>query len=74
MALTRRPLTVPEIERVFDLLRLTDRERRYSIYTFGRQAKPGGKREARHTTWISNGSEPIKVGRARHAQLEGVDR
>lgn len=74
MALARRTLTESEINDVFELLRLTGRAQRTTIHGFGRSIGSDDRRETRSTIWISNGSEPIKAGRIRHAQLEGADR
>ena len=74
MDTTKRPITKSEIERVYDLLGLLDREKQDSF----RVPEQGGlserKRSTGYSSWISNNSEPIKVGKARHAQLEGLDR
>lgn len=74
MALPQRSLTEAEIEQVFNLLELARRTQYEPHNAIGQQSHRNSKRESRHRTWIFNGSEPIKAGRTRHAQLEGVDR
>lgn len=74
MVSLRRPLSEAEIERVYDLLGLVDREQNGAIQPPRRQLRSGPKRQAGYGTWISNGSEPLKIGKVKHAQLEGFDR
>lgn len=69
MVSTKRPPSTSEIAHVFDLLKLTGHERRGAFKAFGWQPRQTGRRKLTYGTWVSNGSEPIKVDGKRDAKL-----
>ena len=71
---TRRSLSDSEIARAYDLLGLTDQQGQSRLKHLDIRPTRDKHHAGRYTTWISNGSEPIKVGRVRNAKLEGFDR
>ena len=70
MVSTKRPPSTSEIAQVYELLRLTGHEQRGAFGAFGWQPRRTGRRKATYGTWVSNGSEPIKVDGIPHAKLE----